>query len=99
MEFPGVVPRTFIGNLLLSTLVYVTSKLGLHRNLFDLQILSRLFLGIFNGLSIQFLYNCMSLALNININLWATLITITQFHVVYWCSRTLPNMFAFPLGK
>lgn len=30
---------------------------------------------------------------------WFIIITSTQFHILYYSSRTLPNIMAFPLGQ
>jgi alpha-1,6-mannosyltransferase len=88
VEFPGVVPRTFVGPILVSSIIQwmPLSKTGM---LYAVRI--TMALGTWSGLvwvathleriqkrsGVPFLLFCM-----------------VQFHLVFWGSRTLPNVFA-----
>ncbi|TIB87416.1 hypothetical protein E3Q17_02199 [Wallemia mellicola] len=93
-EFPGVVPRTFIGNLLLSLPLQFLKN---YTSLFNLQYASRFLLGFINVITTQLVFNQVSDAFNQNAVIWMTLLTASQFHFTFWCSRALPNLFALPL--
>lgn len=138
-EFPGPVPRTFIGGLVLASLnypFYLLNSLILGKtNKFLLQILIRITLGSINCYSLKKLADCFFIEKEFYLNvekynstkkssshqknsknyldttasityispvsyLLASIfliVSISQFHVIFYVSRLLPNSFAFSL--
>ncbi|KAF9260107.1 hypothetical protein L218DRAFT_962889 [Marasmius fiardii PR-910] len=96
--FPGAVPRTFIGSLILAgtsdPVIRVASFFGLMSSKFDMQIIVRLVLASSNALGLCFIRRAVSRRFGRLTGLLFTLITISQFHIPFWMGRTLPNMFA-----
>ncbi|KAF4634372.1 hypothetical protein G7Y89_g3738 [Cudoniella acicularis] len=92
--FPGAVPRTFVGALALA---------GLSRPIFSVvgfqyaQYVVRGILGLFNAFCLLRFKSGLQKAFGNDIARWYLLLQLTQFHVIYYASRTLPNMFAFGL--
>lgn len=100
LQYPGVVPRTFVGPIILSTFCYGTRLLCLP--LLDLseypqvvQFLARFFL-----LSLNYHAWCRLVtaidhrSTSKTIGSYLLLITASQFHLPYYSSRMLPNIFA-----
>ncbi|KZO90713.1 glycosyltransferase family 22 protein [Calocera viscosa TUFC12733] len=100
-DFPGVVPRSFIGSLLLGGALYPAAlackALGLLHTKLDLQILARLLLASANVAGLCVLRRATSRRFGSTAGLLFIVLSCSQFHVPFWLSRTLPNMFAFPL--
>ncbi|KZT57682.1 glycosyltransferase family 22 protein [Calocera cornea HHB12733] len=100
-DFPGVVPRSFIGSLLLGGALYpaaiVGNALGLLHSKLGVQILARLLLAAVNVTTLCILRRATSRRFGRTSGLMFTVLSCSQFHVPFWLSRTLPNMFAFPL--
>ncbi|KAK9428698.1 Alg9-like mannosyltransferase family-domain-containing protein [Lipomyces doorenjongii] len=96
-EFPGVVPRTFIGALAVALLTKPFQVLAPLPSKFALQYICRGILGVINWASIVSLRRAVSKVFGKSTALWFALLQYTQFHITYYASRTLPNMFAFPL--
>ncbi|KAE9400656.1 alpha-1,6-mannosyltransferase subunit [Gymnopus androsaceus JB14] len=96
--FPGVVPRTFIGSVLLAWIsnpvIQAATSVGLVTDKFDLQIIVRLVLSTLNAFGLCFLRRAVSRRFGRPTSLLFTIITTTQFHIPFWMGRTLPNMFA-----
>ena len=96
LQFPGVVPRTFIGPLIVAFLSFpfnVILKL-VAASSFYMQIVCRMIVGVLSWLSffsfkvgIQFRFG------NRVAQLSGILIAL-QFHICFYMSRTLPNIFA-----
>lgn len=98
-EFPGVVPRTFIGPVFISILsspyVTVINILGLNK--FWSQYVVRAVLGACVVLSFSRFHRAIQSALGKSISKWYLWITVSQYHFMYYLSRPLPNIMAMPL--
>ncbi|RLV89678.1 Dol-P-Man:Man [Spathaspora sp. JA1] len=99
IEFPGVVPRTFLGSLLLAGITKVmlifNSILGIeymNGSQLELQSLVRGILGISNVLSLIYIRECYKK----KVGVWYGILLISQFHLLYYSSRTLPNFICLP---
>jgi alpha-1,6-mannosyltransferase len=103
LEFPGVVPRTSIGAFLLSLPVTLISeaKQAVFGQAFEdklhEQVLLRMLLGLAVVLALRDLRRAVSSAFGNDVGFFTFLFTITQFHGLFYASRTLPNIFAFVL--
>ncbi|XP_057653618.1 dol-P-Man:Man(7)GlcNAc(2)-PP-Dol alpha-1,6-mannosyltransferase [Diorhabda carinulata] len=99
LEFPGVVPRTFIGPLFISALAapVVTILQFLNVNKFWAQYLVRTILAT----CVIYTFNLLSKTLEKELGTrwlqWFIAITVTQSHFMFYLSRPLPNILALPL--
>jgi alpha-1,6-mannosyltransferase len=94
--FPGAVPRTFIGALALAG---VSKPLLLINGAASAQFIVRAILGLFNAFALLKYKGSLQKAFGRDVGRWYILLQATQFHVIYYASRTLPNMFAFGLSE
>ncbi|KAF7362438.1 Mannosyltransferase [Mycena venus] len=96
--FPGAVPRTFIGSVLLAWMskpaIYLAASFGLVPSKFELQVIVRLVLASINAIGLCLIRHAVSRRFGRPTGLYYTLITCSQFHVPFWMGRTLPNMLA-----
>ncbi|EEH45411.2 dolichyl-P-Man:Man(7)GlcNAc(2)-PP-dolichol alpha-1,6-mannosyltransferase [Paracoccidioides brasiliensis Pb18] len=92
VSFPGAVPRTFVGALVVAgvarPVIWLNSQI-------DRQMLVRGVLGAFNALTLISYAKGVRRAFGKDVAVWYILFQASQFHVIYYASRTLPNMFAF----
>lgn len=95
VDFPGSVPRTFVGAVLLAGTAMPFSSY--FSNPAHLQLLVRAILGLANAAALWLMRQAVDTAYGRAAGRWFVLIQASQFHVMYYASRTLPNMFAFAL--
>ncbi|KAH8434890.1 dolichyl-P-Man:Man(7)GlcNAc(2)-PP-dolichol alpha-1,6-mannosyltransferase [Aspergillus melleus] len=93
--FPGAVPRTFVGAVTLAGLS--RPFIWLNANV-DRQFLARALLGLLNSSSLLAFASSMRRAFGKPAAMWYLLFQTSQFHVLFYASRTLSNMFAFGLS-
>lgn len=102
--FPGVVPRTFIGPILLALIA--SPPLFLARLLRIALpppraplplILTRLMLGVATVSSLVVLRRAVAARFNRTVAHAFALLHVLQFHILFYASRTLPNTFALIL--
>lgn len=94
VDFPGAVPRTFVGPLILAGSAMPLASLFSPD---QLQLLVRAILGLINAGALWSLKYAIETAYGTAAGRWYILLQASQFHVMFYASRTLPNMFAFPL--
>ncbi|XP_020550126.1 dol-P-Man:Man(7)GlcNAc(2)-PP-Dol alpha-1,6-mannosyltransferase isoform X2 [Sesamum indicum] len=99
LEFPGVVPRTFIGALFVSILaspfVLAASLLHLPKiySLYAVRlVLGCIILSTLRLFRIQIRKNFGS-----QVEVFFVILTALQFHMLFYCTRPLPNILAFGL--
>ncbi|KAH0607505.1 uncharacterized protein H6S33_002539 [Morchella sextelata] len=94
--FPGAVPRTFVGPVVLA---------GLSKPIIDIlgdfvndQVIVRGVLGLLTALSLILYTRAIHRAYGRTTAIFYTLLQISQFHLPYYASRPLPNTFALILS-
>ena len=99
LEFPGVVPRTFIGALIISFLTLPLRALVSFLALPDLykQIACRVVLGMVSWISFVHFRNGVSFRFGTRASQLSGVLTSFQFHICFYMSRSLPNIFALAL--
>ncbi|XP_061178921.1 dol-P-Man:Man(7)GlcNAc(2)-PP-Dol alpha-1,6-mannosyltransferase-like [Saccostrea echinata] len=99
LEFPGVVPRTFLGPLALAVTTYPAVFLCqcLKLSKFISQYLVRIALGLYVLAALSAFGNAIKFRFGPGVKRWMFIITATQFHFMFYMSRPLPNTFALVL--
>ncbi|KAI1461724.1 glycosyltransferase family 22 protein [Annulohypoxylon moriforme] len=93
-DFPGAVPRTFIGSVLLAGIGQpIIALVGFQYA----QLIVRGLLGLFNAGALLVFKANVERAFGKPTARWYALLQLGQFHIIFYASRTLPNMFAFGL--
>ncbi|XP_034238883.1 probable Dol-P-Man:Man(7)GlcNAc(2)-PP-Dol alpha-1,6-mannosyltransferase [Thrips palmi] len=99
LEFPGVVPRTFLGPMfvcsLSSPIFFVLQLLGCSK--IWTQYLVRAVLGLCVLGSFHVFRKAVEFVFGAQVAIWFLTITLTQYHFMFYLSRPLPNIFALPL--
>ncbi|KAI9584906.1 probable Dol-P-Man:Man(7)GlcNAc(2)-PP-Dol alpha-1,6-mannosyltransferase isoform X1 [Glossina fuscipes] len=98
-EFPGVVPRTFLGPLFIAILSspFVMLFETLQINKFWTQYVVRAMLALIVSVAWSKWRQVVCNLYGSHVSLWLNLITLTQFHLMFYMSRTLPNIMVLPI--
>lgn len=96
LDFPGVVPRTFLGAFFISVLTTPLSTLAsfLATDQRNIQVIARCVLGGVCWISFLQFTDGVRKKFGHRVAQLTELITALQFHLCFYMSRTLPNTFA-----
>ncbi|KAF5349771.1 hypothetical protein D9758_010189 [Tetrapyrgos nigripes] len=96
--FPGPVPRTCIGSIILawisSPIIHLATSFGFVSSKFDLQVIVRLVLSTLNAIGLCLIRRAAQKRFGRLTGFLYAILTVSQFHIPFWMGRTLPNMFA-----
>ncbi|KAJ5295983.1 hypothetical protein PENANT_c001G06931 [Penicillium antarcticum] len=92
--FPGAVPRSAVGAAFLALL---SKPVILLNDAINQQLLARGILGLLNATAIAYYATGLRHTFGKTVAIWYILLQTSQFHLIYYASRPLSNMFAFPL--
>ncbi|KAJ5640691.1 hypothetical protein N7528_000316 [Penicillium herquei] len=92
--FPGAVPRTAVGDAVLAKLLQLVLTLD---GRVDPQIIARGILGLYNAFALGVFAYGLRRSFGQTVATWYLLFQSSQFHLIYYASRPLSNMFAFGL--
>ncbi|KAF4129960.1 Alg9-like mannosyltransferase family [Phytophthora infestans] len=99
VEFPGVVPRTFLGSLVVAgvsrPIVWVLETVGGPK--FWMQLATRWVLGMMTLGSLVFFSDGVGMRFGRDVSRFLLLICACQFHLLFYMTRTLPNVYALAL--
>ena len=96
--FPGIVPRTFLGAIPVGFLSQVMDFIPALSGPDSPQFAVRFVLGMANAGALLLFQRGLADSLGKPTARWYALLQATQFHIPFYASRTLPNMFAFLLS-
>ncbi|XP_070523340.1 dol-P-Man:Man(7)GlcNAc(2)-PP-Dol alpha-1,6-mannosyltransferase isoform X1 [Cardiocondyla obscurior] len=98
-EFPGVVPRSFLGSIVVSGFAspLVAGINYLKLNKFFAQYIVRATMGLLVIITFKLYRHALQNIFGLQFAKWFVAITVTQFHFMYYLSRPLPNIMAMPL--
>ncbi|KAJ5544662.1 CAZyme family GT22, partial [Penicillium sp. DV-2018c] len=93
-SFPGAVPRSAVGAVTLAVLSkpVIWMNEGINR-----QLLARAILGLLNASSLAFYASGLRRNFGQPVAIWYILLQASQFHLIYYASRPLSNIFAFSI--
>ncbi|XP_033339729.2 alg12 alpha-1,6-mannosyltransferase isoform X1 [Megalopta genalis] len=98
-DFPGVVPRSFVGPIIISGLAtpLIATINYLQLNKFFAQYVVRAILGLLVISMLKLYRDALQSIFGLQFTKWFVAITVTQYHFMYYLSRPLPNIMAMPL--
>ena len=96
LEFPGVVPRTFMGSLVVAAvshpIIWTISTLGGPK--IWMQLATRWVLGMMTLGALVFFSDGIEMRFGRETSRFHMLICSCQFHLLFYMTRTLPNVYA-----
>ncbi|THH04867.1 hypothetical protein EW145_g5206 [Phellinidium pouzarii] len=101
--FPGAVPRSFLGSLILAwtslPIIHLMRYFDAVSSKADMLISVRLTLATLNAVGLCVLRRTVSKRFGFRTGAFFTALSCSQFHLPFWMGRTLPNTFAlFPVN-
>ncbi|XP_057445644.1 dol-P-Man:Man(7)GlcNAc(2)-PP-Dol alpha-1,6-mannosyltransferase-like isoform X2 [Lotus japonicus] len=99
LEFPGVVPRTFIGAFLVSLVAapFAFTASLLHLPKFYALLTVRMALGCIILYTLRFFRHQIRSKFGHQVEAFFVILTSVQFHFLFYCTRPLPNILALGL--